>query len=208
MAILTASPLLFSTGTTRPSGTSTLDSGGASVLVLGASDPDCGASASPVPEQAVTASASTPTRAAAPTRCLSTLLISSSSSHRIWCVDGPAVYAICRRARPRKAGGGRESARREPLMPSLCIAGQKLHAARESLGLAAALRPYSTCKDRMSRSEDPCERSPDRPGRRERSHSRVAAGRRADRPRDVDALSLIHISEPTRLGMISYAVFC
>src|SRR5665647_755310 len=106
MAILTASPLLFSTGTTRPSGTSTLDSGGASVLVLGASDPDCGASASPVPEQAVTASASTPTRAAAPTRFLSTLLISSSSSHRHWCVDAPAVYAICRRARPRKAGGG------------------------------------------------------------------------------------------------------
>src|SRR5665647_1094039 len=141
----------------------------------------------PVPEQAVTASASTPTRAAAPTRFLSTLLISSSSSHRHWCVDAPAVYAICRRARPRKAGGGRESARREPLMPSLCIAGQKLHAAREPLGLAAALRPYSTCKDRMSRSEDPCERSPDRPGRRERSHSRVAAGRRADRPRDVDA---------------------
>src|SRR5450759_1564506 len=26
--------------------------------------------------------------------------------------------------------------------------------------------------------------------------------------RDLDKLSLIHISEPTRLGMISYAVFC
>ena len=26
--------------------------------------------------------------------------------------------------------------------------------------------------------------------------------------RDVQVLSLIHISEPTRLGMISYAVFC
>src|SRR5450756_1839142 len=27
-------------------------------------------------------------------------------------------------------------------------------------------------------------------------------------PGDVPGLSLIHISEPTRLGMISYAVFC
>src|SRR5665648_1197844 len=27
-------------------------------------------------------------------------------------------------------------------------------------------------------------------------------------PRDLSPLSLIHISEPTRLGMISYAVFC
>src|SRR5428012_15549 len=33
---------------------------------------------------------------------------------------------------------------------------------------------------------------------------RVADGRRACAPE----LSLIHISEPTRLGMISYAVFC
>src|SRR5450756_1512241 len=31
---------------------------------------------------------------------------------------------------------------------------------------------------------------------------------RAPAHRDVHHLSLIHISEPTRLGMISYAVFC
>src|SRR5450759_5873101 len=32
--------------------------------------------------------------------------------------------------------------------------------------------------------------------------------RSAQRDLTVDGLSLIHISEPTRLGMISYAVFC
>src|SRR5450756_3079860 len=31
---------------------------------------------------------------------------------------------------------------------------------------------------------------------------------RVEALREVDDLSLIHISEPTRLGMISYAVFC
>src|SRR5450756_2132790 len=31
---------------------------------------------------------------------------------------------------------------------------------------------------------------------------------RAEQVGDVEHLSLIHISEPTRLGMISYAVFC
>src|SRR5450756_373019 len=47
---------------------------------------------------------------------------------------------------------------------------------------------------------------------RAKSHSRRA--RTATTPADgngrthVDVLSLIHISEPTRLGMISYAVFC
>src|SRR5659263_739428 len=45
------------------------------------------------------------------------------------------------------------------------------------------------------------------PRRRPRSHR----GRRLTLPLDKPALhilSLIHISEPTRLGMISYAVFC
>src|SRR5665648_291741 len=36
----------------------------------------------------------------------------------------------------------------------------------------------------------------------------VKPGRRPDAPGLVRMLSLIHISEPTRLGMISYAVFC
>src|SRR5450759_5732262 len=36
-----------------------------------------------------------------------------------------------------------------------------------------------------------------------------SGGRRCDRgDRQAHELSLIHISEPTRLGMISYAVFC
>src|SRR5450756_2679260 len=36
----------------------------------------------------------------------------------------------------------------------------------------------------------------------------IAAGRIAHLTQEVNTLSLIHISEPTRLGMISYAVFC
>src|SRR5450756_1584381 len=41
-----------------------------------------------------------------------------------------------------------------------------------------------------------------RPGKVPVSHLKKVYGR------SVMALSLIHISEPTRLGMISYAVFC
>src|SRR5659263_321009 len=37
---------------------------------------------------------------------------------------------------------------------------------------------------------------------------RGSGGGQSGRDRSVDGLSLIHISEPTRLGMISYAVFC
>ena len=37
---------------------------------------------------------------------------------------------------------------------------------------------------------------------------RVALGRRGAKREAGVMLSLIHISEPTRLGMISYAVFC
>src|SRR5450756_2830373 len=52
--------------------------------------------------------------------------------------------------------------------------------------------------------------------RRSRRHERAPAGHgRARGKEDADEpcgrplhLSLIHISEPTRLGMISYAVFC
>src|SRR5450756_2731746 len=36
----------------------------------------------------------------------------------------------------------------------------------------------------------------------------VSAERYIEIPEEVHQLSLIHISEPTRLGMISYAVFC
>src|SRR5450759_271199 len=36
----------------------------------------------------------------------------------------------------------------------------------------------------------------------------AACAQRADRDGALQDLSLIHISEPTRLGMISYAVFC
>ena len=36
----------------------------------------------------------------------------------------------------------------------------------------------------------------------------LKVGRKAIIRRDTLELSLIHISEPTRLGMISYAVFC
>src|SRR5450759_5680012 len=47
------------------------------------------------------------------------------------------------------------------------------------------------------------------PRREYRSREREAATHLApNRQRAVDRLSLIHISEPTRLGMISYAVFC
>src|SRR5450759_5542031 len=35
-----------------------------------------------------------------------------------------------------------------------------------------------------------------------------AVGPRGETARRIHTLSLIHISEPTRLGMISYAVFC
>src|SRR5428012_19101 len=38
-------------------------------------------------------------------------------------------------------------------------------------------------------------------------HDRCQRGR-TDDPAEYPVLSLIHISEPTRLGMISYAVFC
>src|SRR5450759_5888055 len=53
----------------------------------------------------------------------------------------------------------------------------------------------------QSAAPEPCHRHRPRPVRRE-GPARVVA-RRAAR-----GLSLIHISEPTRLGMISYAVFC
>ena len=42
----------------------------------------------------------------------------------------------------------------------------------------------------------------------EHSVPQMGQAQSADGPDGVRALSLIHISEPTRLGMISYAVFC
>src|SRR5450756_975428 len=42
----------------------------------------------------------------------------------------------------------------------------------------------------------------------EGERDRMRKERWGPRTLDVDILSLIHISEPTRLGMISYAVFC
>src|SRR5450756_1371845 len=49
-----------------------------------------------------------------------------------------------------------------------------------------------------------------RPGGRAGTFAVPLPGRNPGRPRPIPlvALSLIHISEPTRLGMISYAVFC
>src|SRR5659263_582301 len=48
-----------------------------------------------------------------------------------------------------------------------------------------------------------------RPDRADRKGARRGAGQALQDPhREVEGLSLIHISEPTRLGMISYAVFC
>src|SRR5450756_3016728 len=46
-------------------------------------------------------------------------------------------------------------------------------------------------------------------GRRHRGRHAAAGGRRRTEATTARSrLSLIHISEPTRLGMISYAVFC
>src|SRR5428012_25621 len=51
----------------------------------------------------------------------------------------------------------------------------------------------------------------DRPGprhRRKRGHEHEREPEKDGQHRAGQKLSLIHISEPTRLGMISYAVFC
>src|SRR5450756_418523 len=51
---------------------------------------------------------------------------------------------------------------------------------------------------------------PSRPGPRQKEERRQTGHRLENREEGirVRVLSLIHISEPTRLGMISYAVFC
>src|SRR5450756_2669542 len=86
-------------------------------------------------------------------------------------------------------------------------------------------RPPRSTQSRSSAASDVYKRQPHGP---ERACSETVRGHHADHDRHreprhgarhphrrtagdwwhVDNLSLIHISEPTRLGMISYAVFC
>src|SRR5450756_2664516 len=65
-------------------------------------------------------------------------------------------------------------------------------------------RPPRSTQSRSSAASDVYKRQPRNPG-----PSWLPCGRRcARRSTSRRHLSLIHISEPTRLGMISYAVFC
>src|SRR5450756_2650310 len=71
----------------------------------------------------------------------------------------------------------------------------------------AACQSDSSTEDRLP-AQAPCRSSSERGSTVLRQFQLSGAKLEDTAPRGCQGLSLIHISEPTRLGMISYAVFC